>query len=174
MSANPFFTYGGMGLGKTHLLQAIAWKLKENNPKQQIVYLSAEKFMYLFIKALRNQDIMTFKARFENIDVLLIDDIHFIAGKTSTQKEFLYTFNALVGAGKKIILACDKSPNDLDGVDEKLKSRISGGIIADVFSPDYKMRLEIARKKAEIIGLNCGDDIYHYVAEKITTNAQIL
>jgi len=172
LNANPFFTYGGMGLGKTHLLQAIAWKLKEGNPKQQIIYLSAEKFMYLFIKALRDQDIMTFKARFANIDVLLIDDIHFIAGKESTQKEFLYTFNALVNDNKKIILACDKSPNDLEGVDEKLKSRISGGVIADIFSPDYEMRLKIAKKKAETIGLNCDEEIYEYIAETITTNAR--
>jgi len=172
MSTNPFFTYGGMGLGKTHLLQAIAWKLKENNPKQQIIYLSAEKFMYLFIQALRNQDIMTFKARFANIDVLLIDDIHFIAGKESTQKEFLYTFNTLVNDNKKIILACDKSPNDLDGVDEILKSRISGGIIADVFAPDYETRLAITKKKAEIIGLGCEEKIYQYIAETITTNAR--
>lgn len=172
LNANPFFIYGGMGLGKTHLLQAIAWKLKENNPKQQIVYLSAEKFMYLFIQALRNQDIMTFKARFANIDVLLIDDIHFIAGKESTQKEFLYTFNALVGANKKIILACDKSPNDLEGVDEKLKSRISGGIIADIFAPNYETRLKIAKKKAKTIELNCNNEIYEFIAEKITTNAR--
>jgi chromosomal replication initiator protein len=172
LNANPFFIYSGMGLGKTHLLQAIAWKLKENNPKQQIIYLSAEKFMYLFIQALRNQDIMTFKARFANIDVLLIDDIHFIAGKDSTQKEFLYTFNALIGDNKKIILACDKSPNDLEGIDEKLKSRISGGIIADIFAPDYETRLKITKKKAQIIGLNCDENIYEYIAETIATNAR--
>lgn len=172
LNTNPFFVYGGIGLGKTHLLQAIAWKLKERNPKQNIVYLSAEKFMYLFIQALRSQSIMKFKERFTNIDVLLIDDIHFIAGKDSTQKEFFYVFNALINDGKQIILVCDKSHNDLVGVDEKLKSRISGGVVADVYAPDYEMRLEIAKKKAKMVGLNCSDEILEYIAENIRTNGR--
>lgn len=166
---NPFFIYGEVGLGKTHLMQAMAWEFKEKYKNKNIVYLSAEKFMYLFVQSLQNKDVDTFKNKFRNVDVLLIDDIQFIAGKEGTQKEFFYTFNALLSDNKKIIMACDKAPVNMENIDNQLKSRMSGGIVVDVLKPDYEMRYKLAKKKAEVLGLKCGDEIFEYIAQNITT-----
>ena len=171
---NPLFLYSEVGLGKTHLMQAMAWEFKEKYKNKNVVYLSAEKFMYLFVQSLQNKDINTFKDKFRNIDILLIDDIQFIAGKDGTQKEFFYTFNALLSDNKKIIMACNKSPDSMENIDNQLKSRMSSGIVVDILRPDYDMRFRLAKKKAEVLGLNCGDEIFEYIAENIkTTNRDI-
>jgi len=169
---NPLFLYSEVGLGKTHLMQAMAWEFKEKFKDKNVVYLSAEKFMYLFVQSLQNKDIDKFKDRFRNIDVLLIDDIQFIAGKEGTQKEFFYTFNTLIGENKKIIMACNKSPDSMENIDNQLKSRMSSGIVVDILKPDYEMRLELARKKAEVLGLNCGAEIFDYIADNIKTTGR--
>jgi chromosomal replication initiator protein len=166
---NPFFIYGNVGLGKTHLMQAMAWEFKNKCKNKNIVYLSAEKFMYLFVQSLQNKSINEFKEQFRNVDILLIDDIQFIAGKDGTQKEFFYTFNTLLSDNKKIVMACDKSPENMENIDNQLKSRMSGGIVVDILVPDYEMRLELARKKANILGLSCGEEIFEYVAQNVTT-----
>ena len=171
---NPLFLYSEVGLGKTHLMQAMAWEFKNNFKNKNVVYLSAEKFMYLFVQSLQNKDINTFKEQFRNIDILLIDDIQFIAGKDGTQKEFFYTFNALLDDNKKIIMACNKAPDNMEDIDNQLKSRMSSGIVVDIARPDYDMRFKLAKKKAEVLGLNCGDEIFEYIAENIkTTNRDI-
>lgn len=173
-SVNPFFIYGNVGLGKTHLMQAMAWEFKNKCKNKNVVYLSAEKFMYLFVQSLQNKNINEFKEQFRNVDILLIDDIQFIAGKEGTQKEFFYTFNALLSDNKKIIMACDKAPENMENIDNQLKSRMSGGIVVDILAPDYEMRLELAKKKAEILGLNCGNEIFEYIAQNVTsTNRDI-
>lgn len=166
---NPLFLYSEVGLGKTHLIQAMAWELKEKYKNKNIVYLSAEKFMYLFVQSLQNKDINAFKEQFRNIDILLIDDIQFIAGKEGTQKEFFYTFNTLLSDNKKIILACNKSPDNMENIDNQLKSRMSSGIVVDINRPDYDMRFRLAKKKAEVLGLQCSDEIFEYIAKNITT-----
>ena len=166
---NPLFLYSEVGLGKTHLIQAMAWELKEKYKNKNIVYLSAEKFMYLFVQSLQNKDINAFKEQFRNIDILLIDDIQFIAGKEGTQKEFFYTFNTLLSDNKKIILACNKAPDNMENIDNQLKSRMSSGIVVDIDRPDYDMRFRLAKKKAEVLGLQCSDDIFEYIAKNITT-----
>lgn len=166
---NPFFLYSEVGLGKTHLMQAMAWEFKEKYKNKNIVYLSAEKFMFLFVQSLQNKDINSFKDKFRNIDILLIDDIQFIAGKEGTQKEFFYTFNALLSDNKKIILACNKAPDNMENIDIQLKSRMSGGIVVDIVRPDYDMRFKLAKKKAEVLGLQCSDEVFEYIAQNITT-----
>ncbi|MEQ9327997.1 MAG: chromosomal replication initiator protein DnaA, partial [Rhodospirillales bacterium] len=129
---NPLFLYGGVGLGKTHLMHAIAWHIQKLTPHRSVVYLSAEKFMYRFIRALREQNTMDFKEQFRSVDVLMIDDVQFIGGKDSTQEEFFHTFNALVDQGRQIVVSADKSPNDLEGMEERLISRLNCGLVADI------------------------------------------
>jgi chromosomal replication initiator protein len=171
---NPLFIYGGVGLGKTHLIQSMAWALKDKYKNKNITYLSAERFMALFVNALRDKTINDFKDRFKNIDTLIIDDLQFIAGKTGTQKEFFYTFNTLLAEGKTMIMACDKSPDKLSEVDEKLKSRISGGIIVDITPSDYDLRLKLAKSKAELYGLKCDSIVLEKIAERTNnTNRDI-
>ncbi len=169
---NPLFLYGGVGLGKTHLCQAIAWKLKDKFPDKILMYLTAEKFMYLFVQSLQNQDVNFFKNKFRNIDILIIDDIHFIAGKESTQKEFFQTFNSLLSENKQIILACDKSPLNLEKVDEQLKSRMSGGMVIDVHDPDYDLRFDLVKFKSNQIGLNLDLKCQKFIAENLATNCR--
>ena len=171
---NPFFIYGEVGLGKTHLMQAMAWEFKEKYKNKNVVYLSAEKFMYLFVSSLQNKDINSFKEQFRNVDILLIDDIQFIAGKDGTQKEFFYTFNTLLSDNKTIVMACDKAPENMENIDIQLKSRMSGGIVVDILRPDYEMRLQLAQKKAEILGLKCSNEVFAYMAENVrSTNRDI-
>ena len=172
LGTNPFFIYGGVGLGKTHLCQAMAWKIKETQPNKQVVYLSAEKFMFLFVQSLQEQDINTFKNRFRNIDVLIIDDIQFIVGKDKTQKEFFYTFETLINDNKQVVLACDKSPSNLIELDEKLKSRITGGLVVDIKEPDYQLRYDLITKKSKDLGLNINKDLIEYIAENIVSSGR--
>ncbi len=122
--SNPLFLYGGVGLGKTHLMHAIAWYIRHNNPTRKVIYMSAEKFMYQFIKALCNKDVMSFKEEFRSVDVLMIDDIQFISGKDSTQEEFFHTFNALIDNNRQMVISCDRSPSDLDNIEDRIKSRL--------------------------------------------------
>jgi chromosomal replication initiator protein len=172
--AIPLYIHGGIGLGKTHLAQAIAWHIKENNHKKKVVYLSAEKFMYHFVQSLRSNDIMAFKEKFRSIDVLIIDDIQFIAGKQGTQEEFMHSFNNLVDSNKQVVLVCDRSPSDLTAVDEKLKSRISGGMIVNFKNPNYEDRLEVIRYKASALSEKIDPKILEFFATKITTNIRDL
>ena len=138
---NPLFLCGGVGLGKTHLMHAIGWKIKQQQPERKVIYLSAEKFMYQFVRALRYKDTSAFKEQFRSIDVLMIDDVQFISGKDNTQEEFFHTFNALIEQNKQIVISADKTPTDLDGVQERLKSRLGCGLVADIHPTTYELRL---------------------------------
>jgi len=163
----PLFIHGGVGMGKTHLAQAIAWKIKEENDKKKVVYLSAEKFMFHFVQSVRSNSMMDFKEQFRSVDVLIIDDVQFIAGKKSTQEEFMHSFNHLIETNKQVILVCDRGPHDLESIDEKLKSRISGGMIVNFKNPDFCDRLEILKEKSKSNGENIDDKILEFMASKI-------
>ncbi len=166
----PLFIHGNVGIGKTHLAQAIAWHLKDSNPHKKVVYLSAEKFMYHFVQSIRSNGMMDFKEKMRSIDVLIVDDVQFIAGKESTQQEFMNSFNHLVEENKQVVLVCDRRPSDLENIDEKLKSRIAGGMIINFKNPDYQDRLEILKAKAKNMEQEICPKILSYLAEKITTN----
>lgn len=173
MPFNPLYIYGSVGLGKTHLMHAMASVLREKT-KGEVVYLSAEKFMYQFIRALRSENSMAFKERLRSVDVFMIDDIQFIAGKESTQEEFFHTFNALVDNGKQIIIAGDRAPMDLEGLDERLKSRMGWGLVADIRPSTFDLRLNIVKSKAQLIGLDIPEDVAGFLANKITSNIREL
>ena len=172
---NPVVIYGGVGLGKTHLMHAIAWKIRETNPSRRVVYLSAEKFMYQFVRALRQQDTMAFKEQFRSADVLMIDDVQFIAGKNSTQEEFFHTFNALVDQNKQIIVSSDRSPADLEGIEERLRSRLGWGIVGEIHQTTYELRLGILQSKVDDLK-NClvPKKVIEFLAHKITSNVREL
>lgn len=171
---NPLFLYGGVGLGKTHLMHAIAWHIKAMHPSRRVIYLSAEKFMYQFIKALRFKDTVAFKEKFRSVDVLMIDDVQFISGKDSTQEEFFHTFNALVDQNHQVIISADKSPSDLEGMEERLKSRLGWGLVADVHPTTYELRLGILQSRAEKMGALVPQDVIEFLAQKITSNVREL
>lgn len=171
---NPLFIYGGVGLGKTHLMHAIAWALKEQHPNKRVMYLSAEKFMYQFVRAIRGNDTMAFKEFFRSVDVLMMDDIQFIAGKESTQEEFFHTFNALVDQNKQIIISADKAPSDLTGIDERLRSRLAWGLVADIQPSTYELRLGILQAKRKQLGANVPDPVLEFLALKVTSNIREL
>ena len=171
---NPLFLYGGVGLGKTHLMHAIAWHIREREPRRTVIYLSAEKFMYRFIRALREQNTVDFKEQFRSADVLLIDDVQFISGKESTQEEFFHTFNTLVDQGRQIVLSADKSPSDLDGIQERLKSRLNCGLVADIHATTYELRLGILQAKAERLETDIPRKVMEFLAHKISSNVREL
>lgn len=171
---NPLFLYGAVGLGKTHLMNAIAWRIKSRNPKRTIAYLSAEKFMYQFVKAVRYKDTMAFKEQFRSVDVLMIDDIQFICGKDSTQEEFFHTFNTLVDNKRQVIVSADKSPSDLEGMEERLKSRLGWGLVADIHPTTYELRLGILQSKAAMASVTVPDRVLEFVAHKVTSNVREL
>ena len=171
---NPLFIYGGVGLGKTHLMHAIAWAMKENQPHKRVMYLSAEKFMYQFVRAIRGNDTMAFKEFFRSVDVLMIDDIQFIAGKESTQEEFFHTFNALVDQNKQIIISADKAPSDLAGIDERLRSRLAWGLVADIQPSTYELRLGILQAKRKQLGADVPEAVLEFLALKVTSNIREL
>jgi chromosomal replication initiator protein len=171
---NPLFLYGGVGLGKTHLMHAIASHIRQSQPERTVIYLSAEKFMYRFISALREQNTVDFKAQFRSVDVLMIDDVQFIAGKDSTQEEFFHTFNALVDQGKQIVISADKSPSDLEGMEERLVSRLNCGLVADIHATTYELRLGILQSKAHQIGVEMPSKVLEFLAHKITANVREL
>jgi chromosomal replication initiator protein len=172
VSFNPLFLYGGVGLGKTHLMHAVAWNIKKRNPKKNVVYLTAEKFMYQFIKALRFKNIMSFKEQFRSVDVLMIDDVQFIIGKDNTQEEFFHTFNTLVDKKRQIIISADKSPADLEGLEDRLKSRLGWGLVADIHPLTYELRLGILQAKAEQKSMTLTSDVLEFLADKITNNVR--
>ena len=171
---NPLFLYGGVGLGKTHLMHAIAWHIRERDPSRRVIYLSAEKFMYQFIRALRYQDTMTFKEQFRSVDVLMIDDVQFISGRETTQEEFFHTFNALVDQNRQVVISADKSPSDLEGMKERLRSRLGWGLVADIHQTDYELRLSILANKAEHLGAEVPLKVLEFLAHKITSNVREL
>lgn len=171
---NPLFLYGGVGLGKTHLMHAIAWQITRQNPTRRILYLSAEKFMYQFIRALRYKDTVAFKDQFRSVDVLMIDDFQFISGKDSTQEEFFHTFNALVDQNRQIVISADKSPNDLEGIEERMRSRLGWGLVADLHPTTYELRLGILQSKAEPMGVEMPAGVLEFLAHKITSNVREL
>lgn len=171
---NPLFLYGGVGLGKTHLMHAIAWHIRKCHPERKVIYLSAEKFMYLFVKALRFKNIMSFKDQFRSVDVLMIDDFQFISGKESTQEEFFHTFNALVDQNRQVIISADKSPSDLEGLEERMRSRLGWGLVADIHPTTYELRLGILQAKAEQLGKDISLKVLEFLAHKITSNVREL
>jgi chromosomal replication initiator protein len=172
---NPLFLYGGVGLGKTHLMHAIAWHIRRKHPERQVLYMSAEKFMNHFIRALRYKDTVSFKEMFRSVDVLMIDDLQFISGKESTQEEFFHTFNALVDHNRQVIVSADKSPTDLEGMEERLRSRLGWGLVADIHPTTYELRLGILQAKAELHpSIQVPPKVLEYLAHKIVNNVREL
>ncbi len=176
---NPLFLYGGVGLGKTHLMHAIAWEIQERNPKAKVLYLSAEQFMYRFVQALRFKDTMSFKEIFRSVDVLMVDDVQFIAGKNSTQDEFFHTFNALVDQNKQIIISADRAPGEIDGLEDRIKSRLQWGLVVDLHPTDYELRLGILQSKAETQlkhypEVKLSDGVLEFLAHRISNNVRVL
>ena len=174
LNYNPLYIYGDVGMGKTHLLNAIAIDLKKNIPNLKIVLMSAERFMYQFIKAIRLKDTIKFKDQFRSIDILMIDDIQFIGGKDSTQEEFFYTFNDLINQGKQIIISSNKSPVDILHLDKKLKSRLAGGLVVDFLPSNFELRLDILKKKVEVLNLKIPSDVLEFIANRIVNNIREL
>jgi chromosomal replication initiator protein len=172
---NPLFLYGGVGLGKTHLMHAIAWELTDRtaNPVS-VAYMSAEKFMYRFIAAIRSQSTMEFKENLRSVDVLMIDDLQFLIGKDNTQEEFFHTFNYLVEQGKQIVVSADKSPSDLNGLEHRLRTRLGCGMVADLHSTTYELRISILEAKAARAGVDVPVKVLEFLAHKITSNVREL
>jgi chromosomal replication initiator protein len=178
---NPLFLYGGVGLGKTHLMHAIAWELSEGSnaahaPRAPsvVAYMSAEKFMYRFIAALRTKSTMEFKEELRSVDVLMIDDLQFLINKDATQEEFFHTFNALVDAGKQIVVSSDKSPSDLSGLEERVRTRLGCGMVADLHATTFELRISILEAKAQRAGVPVPAKVNEFLAHKITSNVREL
>ena len=176
---NPLFLYGGVGLGKTHLMHAIAWELQTSCPDLNVLYLSAEQFMYRFVQALRDRKMMDFKEIFRSVDVLMVDDVQFIAGKGSTQEEFFHTFNALVDQNKQIIISADRAPGEIKDLEDRVKSRLQCGLVVDLHPTDYELRLGILQSKVEMQqanypGLKVENGVLEFLAHRISTNVRVL
>ncbi|WP_137109896.1 chromosomal replication initiator protein DnaA [Rhodobacter sp. SY28-1] len=176
---NPLFLYGGVGLGKTHLMHAIAHDLQARHPELRVLYLSAEQFMYRFVQALRDRQVMDFKELFRSVDVLMVDDVQFIAGKDSTQEEFFHTFNALVDANKQIVISADRAPGEIKDLEDRIKSRLQCGLVVDLHPTDYELRLGILQQKVDFYrsqyrGLVLADGVLEFLAHRITTNVRVL
>jgi chromosomal replication initiator protein len=171
---NPLFLYGGVGLGKTHLMHAVAWHVHKHACDRKVIYLSAEKFMYQFVRALRFKSTMDFKEEFRSVDMLMIDDLQFISGKDTTQEEFFHTFNALVDQNRQIVISADKSPSDLEGLEERVRSRLGWGLVADLLPTTYELRLGILESKAEQNGAAVPRKVMEFLAHKITSNIREL
>ncbi|TCS66428.1 chromosomal replication initiator protein DnaA [Primorskyibacter sedentarius] len=176
---NPLFLYGGVGLGKTHLMHAISWELRERSPQLNVLYLSAEQFMYRFVQALRDRKMMDFKEMFRSVDVLMVDDVQFIAGKDSTQEEFFHTFNALVDQNKQIIISADRAPGEIKDLENRIKSRLQSGLVVDLHPTDYELRLGILQSKVDGHRLQYPDlelesGVLEFLALRISTNVRVL
>ena len=174
---NPFYLYSGVGMGKTHLLNAIGIKLKQ---EKKVTFISAERFMYQFIKSIRSNEMVKFKDNFRNTDVLIIDDIQFMNGKEAMQEEFFHTFNSLIEKGSQIILSADRPPNKLIKIQERIKSRFSGGLVVDIQNPEYELRLKILKTKVDELNLlyneklNLNDDILKFISGEIRNSIREL
>jgi len=170
---NPLYIYGGVGMGKTHLLNSIGLELKKNN---KVMFISAERFMYQFVKSIKANDMVKFKEYFRNTDILLIDDIQFMNGKEAMQEEFFHTFNALLDKGSQIIVSADRAPNKLSRIQERIKSRFSGGLVVDIQKPDYELRKKIVEQKTEELNklysdqISISKEIQDYISTEITTS----
>ena len=171
---NPLFIYGGVGLGKSHLLNAIGHTIRENSPELNVCYCSAEKFMYEMVNHLRLKKMDVFRNRFRTVDVLLVDDIQFISGKTGTQEEFFHTFNALHDAHKQIVITSDKFPREISDLEERLRSRFEWGLIADIQPPDVETKIAILKKKSEVTRVFFPEDVYYFLASSDTRNIREL
>lgn len=176
---NPLFLYGGVGLGKTHLMHAIAWEIQNRQPEAKVLYLSAEQFMYRFVQSLRFKDMHGFKEMFRSVDVLMVDDVQFIAGKESTQDEFFHTFNALVDQNKQIVISADRAPGEISGLEERIKSRLQSGLVVDLHPTDYELRLGILQSKqaaqAQFYpGVELANGVLEFLAHRISTNVRVL
>ena len=176
---NPLFLYGGVGLGKTHLMHAIAHELRQSRPELDVLYLSADQFMYRFVTALRERRMIDFKQIFRSVDVLMVDDVQFMAGKDSTQEEFFHTFNALVDAGKQIIISADRAPGEIKDMENRISSRLGSGLVVDLHPTDYELRLGILQSKVEVYrtqypNLEIADGVLEFLAHRISTNVRVL
>ena len=176
-SYNPFYIYGGVGMGKTHLLNSIGLQLRRN---KKVMFISAERFMYQFVKSIKSNDMVKFKEYFRSTDILLIDDIQFMNGKEAMQEEFFHTFNALLDKGSQIILSADRAPNKLSRIQERIKSRFSGGLVVDIQKPDFELRRKIVANKTEELGSLCSEkinislEIQNFISSEITTSIREL
>lgn len=171
---NPLFIYGNSGLGKTHILNAIQYEIKRNFPDYKIVYVTCEQFLNEFISALSIKDTESFREKYRTVDVLLIDDIQFIAGKESTEEEFFHTFNTLVENGKQIVLTADKPPKEIQSLTDRMRSRFVAGLLADIQPPEFDTRCAIIKRKAEMMNFKIDDDIVQFIAEKVKSNIRQL
>ncbi len=174
VSFNPLFLYSSVGLGKTHLMHSIISHIKKTDPNRNVIYLTAEQFVYKFVKALRYKDTTAFKEQFRSVDVLMVDDFQFMGNKGTTQDEFFHTFSSLVEEGKQVIIAADKSPTDLEGIESRLKSRLVGGLVVDIMPTDFDLRMGILKKKAELLDINLPTKVAEFLAQKITSNVREL
>lgn len=171
---NPLFLYGGVGLGKTHLMHAIGNYIHENNPDSKIAFLSAETFTYELINSIKDNTNQEFRNKYRNIDLLLVDDIQFIAGKTTTEEEFFHTFNTLHESGKQIVLTSDRPPKEIKTLEERLRSRFEWGLMCEIQPPDYETRIAILKKKAQSDNISVSDEIIEFIAQKIKSNIREL
>ena len=172
---NPLFLHSGVGLGKTHLMHAIACAHLEKFPERRVVYLSAEQFMYQFITSIRYKDTMSFKQKFRSVDLLMIDDLQFIANKQSTQEEFFHTFNALIDHSRQVIISADRSPTDMEGIEERIRSRLGWGLVADIHPTDYELRLGILQQKAnKVPEVDISLSVLEFLARRVTSNVREL